>query len=219
MSSTAEDSAEAARGGLLERAIAFAHRHPWRWFAAYFVVTAVLYGLALFAPIYPPFVIEPTAIDRAIPLLPWTAWLYVTYFLLMPSYVALARRHPERGRWLTAAGLVVLGNLTINILVPTEIAHSPRPEDVPGTLLSLILASDAPRAAIPSGHLTLPLALAILAGRARLPHAWIYIPWTVIIGVVILTTHQHYIHDALGALCWGTVGSLLAMRLCRPGRA
>ena len=58
MSSTAEDSAEAARGGLLERAITFAHRHPWRWFAAYFVVTAVLYGLALFAPIYPPFVIE-----------------------------------------------------------------------------------------------------------------------------------------------------------------
>jgi len=101
--------------------------------------------------------------------------------------------------------------------VPTEIAHTPSPEDVPGTLLAAILASDAPRAAIPSGHLTLPLALAILAHRARLRHAWIYVPWTAIIAVVILATHQHYLHDALGALAWGTLGSVLAMRACRVG--
>lgn len=203
----------------LERVIAFSQRHPWWWLLAYLLVTAALYQLALRAPLYQPFIVEPSALDRLIPVVPWTAGPYLTYFLLMPSWVWLVRHHPERGRWLMAAGLVVLGNLLINNLVPTELAEPLRSSEVAGTLLATIIEGDAPRAVIPSGHLALPLALAILSRRARVAHAWIYVPWAAMMAVVILTTHQHYVIDALGALVWGGLAPLLTMRLCRLGGA
>lgn len=203
----------------MTRLVDFAHRRPWGWLGAYLIVTAALYQLAIRAPLYAPFIIEPTALDREIPLLPWTAAPYLTYFALMPSFVWLARRHPERGALLVAAGLVVVGNLAINILVPTELADPLTPERAGGWLLAQIVAGDTPRAAVPSGHLALPLALAFLAFRRGLAGRWLYVPWTAVMGVAILTTRQHYLIDAVGALVWGSVGPLLAWRLVASGSA
>lgn len=199
--------------GVVTRLVAFAHRRPWWWLGAYLVVTAALYQLAIRAPLYTPFIVEPTALDREIPLLPWTAAPYLTYFALMPSFVWLARRHPERGALLVAAALVVVGNLTINILVPTELAEPLTPERAGGWLLAHIVSGDTPRAAVPSGHLALPLALSILAFRRGLGGRWLFVPWTAVMGVAILTTRQHYLIDAGAALVWGSVGPILTWRL------
>jgi len=201
---------------VLARLVAFAERHPWGWLVAFELLSAALYALAIHAPLYPPFVVQPTFIDDAIPLLPWTAAPYLTYFLLMPSFVWLSLREPRRGALLMAAGLVVIGNLAINNLLPTEIAQPVTPAlahalDAP--LLALIVTTDTPRAALPSGHLALPLALAVLAFRVRLPGRWLYVPWTLVLGICILTTKQHHFPDALGALAWGTLGPWLMVRL------
>lgn len=196
-------------------AVGWAGRHPWWWLGLYEVVTAALYQWAIRAPLYAPFRIQATVIDRAIPLVPATAWVYITYFALMPSFVWQVRRHSERGAWLMAAGLVVLGNLALNIVVPTEIAEPLRREDAGGWLLAQILAGDAPRAALPSGHVTLPVALAALSFIGRMPGRWLYAVWAAMLGVVILTTKQHHFPDALGGLVWGLVGSFLALRVVR----
>jgi len=193
--------------------VGFAHRHPWWWLLGYLVVTAALYQFAIRVPLHPAIVIAPTPLDAAIPLLPWTAAPYMTYFALMPSFVWLTRAHPERGALLVAAGLVVVGNLAINIAVPTELAHPLTPERAGGWLLERIVAGDTPRAALPSGHLALPLALAVLAFRRGVSGRWVYVPWTLVMGVAILTTKQHYLPDAVGAVVWGSLGPLLTWRL------
>lgn len=199
--------------GPLERLVAFAHRRPWGWLLGYLVVTAALYQLAIRVPLYPAIIVAPTPLDALIPLVPWTAAPYLTYFALMPSFVWLARAHPERGALLVAAGLVVVGNLSLNILVPTELAHPLTPERAGGWLLERIVAGDTPRAALPSGHLALPLSLAVLAFRRGVSGRWVYVPWTMVMGVCILTTKQHYVPDAVGALAWGSLAPLVTWRL------
>lgn len=201
---------------MLGRVIAFAGRHPWWWLLAYLVGSASLYQLAIRVPLYTPFIVRPTALDDAIPLVPWTAAPYLTYFLLMPSFVMLTRGHPRRGALLVAAALCVLGNLTINNLVPTQISDPITPAfaatlDAP--LLEQIVSTDTPRAALPSGHLALPLALAMLAFRGKLRGRWLYVPWTIVMAITILTTKQHYLPDAIAGIAWGTVGPLLAWSL------
>jgi len=176
-------------------------------------VTAALYQWAIRWPLYPPFRVEPTAIDRVIPLVPETAALYLTYFLLMPSFVGFVRRRPDRGAWLMAAGMVVVGNLVINIVVPTEIAQPLKAEDAGGWLLAQVIAGDTPRAALPSGHVALPVALAVLSFAGRMSCRWLYAAWAAILGVVILTTRQHHFPDAVGGLVWGVVGAMLALRV------
>jgi membrane-associated phospholipid phosphatase len=201
------------------RVVAWAARHPWRWLGLYLVVTAALYQLAIRAPWWEGWPIHPSALDQAIPLLPWTAWLYVTYFLLMPSWVFLTRHHPEAGRLRVVAGLCVVGNLLLNLAFPTYIADPLTPDLAAerGWLLGVIVSSDRPYAAVPSGHLSLPVALLTLALARRLGHRWLYLPWVLAMGLSILTTRQHYLVDAVGGLVWGLLGPALAWRLTRPG--
>lgn len=193
--------------------VTWAHRHPWWWLGLYLVGTAALYQFAIRVHLHGPIAIHPSALDEAIPVVPWSAWIYATYFLLMPSFVVLTRAHPERGRLLVTAGLCVVGNLTLNILIPTELAAPLTPETAGGGLLGQIVSGDTPRAALPSGHVALPLALAILAWRHRLPYGAVYIPWLAAMSIVVLTTKQHYLVDVIGGLAWGSVGPFVAARI------
>ena len=208
-----DESSSASEPSWPQGATAWAGRHPWWWLGLYEVVTAALYQWAIRAPLYTPFRVAATAIDRAIPLVPETAGPYLSYFLLMPSFVWFLRRRPDRGAWLMAAGFVVLGNLVINLAIPTEIAEPLRPEDAGGWLLAQIISGDTPRAALPSGHVTLPVALAALSFAGRMPWRWLYAVWAAMLGVVILTTKQHHFPDAIGGLVWGLVGSFIALRV------
>lgn len=201
----------------LDGLIAWSTRHPWGWLLGYLLVTAALYQTAIHLPWTTGIAIHPSALDHHIPLLPWTAALYLTYFALMPSWVFLVRRRPDGARLMWAAGLCVLGNLLFNLAVPTYLVDPLTASEAEshGALLGLIVSNDRPYAAFPSGHLALPLALAWLQHRATVRHGWVYLPWTFVMAVSILTTRQHYLADALGALIYGTLAPHLALRLTR----
>ncbi|MFO0747132.1 MAG: hypothetical protein U1F43_15935 [Myxococcota bacterium] len=203
----------------MQRLVAWAGRHPWWWLLAYLIVTGALYQSAIRLPLYAPFAIAPSELDRHIPVVPWTAAPYLSYFALMPSFVALARAHPERGRLLMAAGLCVVGNLLVNTFVPTALAEPLTLDAAGGGLLAQIVAGDTPRAALPSGHVALPLALAVLAFGARLPGRWIYPPWCAVMSVVVLTTKQHVLVDVVAGLAWGALAPLVTTRLTRAPEA
>lgn len=197
--------------------VAWTARHPWAWLLGYLLVTAALYQTAIHLPWTSGIPIHPSALDHHIPLLPWTAAPYLTYFALMPSWVVLVRRRPDGARLMWAAGLCVLGNLAFNLAVPSFLVDPLTPDaaEAHGALLGLIVSHDRPYAAFPSGHLALPLALTWLQSRAGLQLGWLYVPWTLVMAVSILTTKQHYLADALGALVYGTLAPHLALRLTR----
>ena len=225
-------------GGAL---VAFAAARPWAWLALYTALTTALYQLALRAPVFTPIAVPPTALDRLVPLVPTTAFVYATYFALMPSFVFATRGHAARGVRRVAAALVVLGNLTLNLLVPTALAapldaaalaaqaaEATRAAEGLGPLAALdaaglrllatIVAVDTPRAALPSGHLSLPAALFVLSARAGLRAAPLYAAWALALGVVILTTKQHVALDALAALVLAGLGAAAAELLLAAPR-
>lgn len=204
----------------MTRAVALVGRHPWRFFGVYLLVTTALYQLALRAPWREPLVVPALSWDAAVPLLPWTAWPYGTYFALMPTWVVLSARRPalERGRLLLAAGLVLIGNLTIHNLVPTEVGRVLGASEAGGGLLSAIVTADTPRAALPSAHVSLPVTLAVLSFRAGLGRRWtgLFTAWAVMLSIVVLTTRQHVLLDALAGMTYGVVGATLAWSWLRP---
>jgi len=195
--------------------------HPWRFFWGYIAATTLIYQLALHVPITTPTVIPPLPWDASVPLLPWSAWLYMSYFFLMPSWVVATRRADtaearRAGARLLLAGMaVVFGNLAINTLLPTEVGRTLSPDQAGGWPLSAIIEGDTPRAALPSGHVSLPAGLTALAFLGRLRARWGYAAWTVVLGVSVLTTRQHVLLDAVAGLAWGPLAAVLAHRLLR----
>jgi len=199
--------------------VSWAGRHPWWWLVAYLIVSGVMYQTAARAPLYTPFAIAPSPLDELIPLVAWTAYPYMTYFALMPSFVGLARRHPRAGALLVAAGLCVIGNLTLNTLVPTELARPLTVDAAGGGLLAMVVDGDTPRVVLPSGHVALPVALAVLSLRHGVGPRWVYPLWAAVMSVVVLTTKQHVVADVVGGWAWGAIGPLLMERAVGLGRS
>lgn len=194
------------------RIVRFAADHPVAFYAAYFVTTTVLYALATRLPWRAPIEIPRTALDALVPFLPWSAAPYVTYHLLTPTFLVATRDSAFRGALRVAGAACVLGNLAINILVPTAAATW---SDVPADhlLMQAIRGGDTALAAFPSGHVALPTCLAALAFRGGLRMRWLFVAWAVVLSATVLTTRQHTSPDVVGGLIWGLTAATLGARL------
>ena len=195
------------------------YRYPWTLISVGGSAAGLLYAAAAHAPRSAPRIIYPSAVDGFIPFVPAAAWIYATYLLLLPALVLVAARLVEFPAAIrTAVGTALLNAAVYNIW-PTRIATRTVAPD--GSLLSLIQALDTPLCAIPSGHVSLPTAIAcsasLLAVRST-PEAqragWtrvsaMFALWALALAASTLLTSQHYAVDAaagaLFGLCCGFV--------------
>lgn len=152
-------------------------------------------GLAFRAP----WVFEATIIDRMLPFIPASIWVYLSQFLLLPWALASARNDALRSRVFYAMLFAALLSVPLFILFPSSV---PRPlvatEGLLGIMwLSLHLA-DTPNNAFPSLH----VALAALAGALlwQEKRRLIAVLWPTCIAVSTLTTRQHIAWDVVGGL-------------------
>lgn len=158
-----------------------------------------------------------TALDRAMPLLPWTVAVYVAAYLFWAAnYTLTARRGPDRAWRLLAADM--LGKtvcLAAFLLLPTATVRPAVPAGVPlGGLLKIIYLLDTPDNLFPSIHcLNSWLCWAGIRGDRDIP-AWyraFSLCMALAIGLSTLTTGQHVLADVaagfvLGELCWQVAG-------------
>jgi membrane-associated phospholipid phosphatase len=218
---------------------AFIRHHPWITVAVSGTLAGTMYTVAAHAPLAEPIVISPAAIDARVPFLPWAAWLYATYLLVLPTLVLLASRLAAFERVLTAAMTTALSNAAIYIAWPTRLDM--RTEAPAGTLLALIQQLDTTLCALPSGHVSLPMAITTAALLVSLgvnrPAArrWqllstAFFVWTIVLAVSTLLTRQHYVVDAAAGAAFGVLmGIFVAARRftspvgvpapARPGRS
>ncbi|MEP6692517.1 MAG: fatty acid desaturase [Gemmatimonadaceae bacterium] len=186
-------------------------RNPWR---ALFIATpfaTAFYGLATRAPFRTPLAIHPTAFDAWLPLSPWTAWPYLSYYVLPLALIVLARRLGGFGRVLLAAFGSTAACIVINNVMPTRLVAPPAAP--PGSLLALLQWADTPLGAMPSGHVALPVAIAAgcaLAARGGDGRAWrrlaaVYAAWSIILAAAALLTKQHYLPDVIAGVVVGIV--------------
>ncbi|KML61850.1 fatty acid desaturase [Burkholderia cepacia] len=160
---------------------------PWLLLIAYLVVTGALYRFVTHMPLGPVTAISASAFDRAIPVLPGTVPLYLSYLFVMPALVWLGRGRawllPAFFAGALAAGLCLVSHL----LHPTAVAWPAADSD----WIAWLQRIDTPLAASPSGHVALPVAIAIVLLALRRRTAVLFVAWSALLMVTVLTTGQH----------------------------
>jgi membrane-associated phospholipid phosphatase len=144
-------------------------------------------------------VLEPTALDRAIPFAAWTIWIYLAQFLLLPAAIVCARDDGERSRTFYAMLLATAIAAIVFVLWPTQLDRPAAPsEGLTGIAWTLLYMSDTSGNCLPSLH----VALASLAGMALWRRGWRThaLIWPLLIGIAALTTKQHVAWDLLAGL-------------------
>jgi fatty acid desaturase len=175
---------------------------PWLLLAACLVVTGALYFFVTHLPLGPVTVVPAGALDRAVPLLPGTVPLYLSYLFAMPALVLLGR-----GRtWLLPAffaGALAAGVcLVCHLLHPTAVAWPPAHD----SWIAWLQRIDTPLAASPSGHVALPVAIAIVLLALRRRVGMLFAAWSALLMVTVLTTGQHRAAD----VAWGSAIGIAA---------
>jgi membrane-associated phospholipid phosphatase len=145
-------------------------------------------------------------LDRSIPFVTWTIWVYLTQFLLLPAAIVCARDDDDRSRTFYAMLLATAIAAVVFIAWPTQLERpAPTRDGLIGIAWTLLYLSDTSGNCLPSLH----VALAALAGTALWRRGWraLAVIWPVLIAVSALTTKQHIAWDllagaALAALAW-----------------
>jgi membrane-associated phospholipid phosphatase len=162
---------------------------------------AILFGYLLFCVFYlgaakialhDPLPLAPSAIDRAIPFLPWTLAVYLSQFAFL--FLSLWLQTDSRALTRVFAALAVATVLSCAIFVvrPTTI---PRPP-VRSVAFDALWLFDVPTNCFPSLHVALAtIAAACWPGRRSLAAAW-----AAAIALSTLTTRQHYAIDVVGGV-------------------
>ena len=188
---------------------------PWQALLAYTVVASAGYWLASHAPYMEPIVIRRGPVEAAIAVAPWAVFPYASYALLLPVFILSARKLASFERVFVSALACGLLNIAGYLIVPTVLEV--RPEAPANTLLATLQRLDPPFCALPSGHVALPVAIAIGAALAatteraqREARRWRglamgFSTWALLLAASAVLTGQHYVVDvitgfALGAL-------------------
>ncbi len=157
------------------------------------------------------------ALDRAVPLLPWTTVIYFGSYLFWVANYILAVRQDRDNAWrflaADAAGKLICA--AVFLLLPTTNVRPPVPaEDPCGWMLALLYRVDTPDDLFPSLHcFNSWLCWAGLRGRKTVPAGYraFSLAFALAVGLSTLTTRQHVIADvaagfALAELCWQLAG-------------
>jgi hypothetical protein len=166
-----------------------------------------------------------TAVDRAIPFLPWTVWPYALLLLSDVALPLLLRDAAVFRRVLAAYGVAISCNFLVWAAFPTVMARPvpPAGDSLTEALYRLLVAVDGAGNCFPSGHVTIP---AVAVWGLSLERPGLRAPlWAglAVASLTILTTKQHYLVDLGGGFATAALGifasgALLAWR-ARAGAA
>ena len=150
-----------------------------------------------------------TALDRAVPLLPWTVVIYgLAYLFWAANYIFVARQGGRQAFRLLAADLLgKLVCLAVFLLLPTANVRPEIPADAPfGGWLALLYAADTPEGLFPSLHcFNSWLCWTGVRGREDVPAGYraFSLVFALAVALSTMTTKQHVLADVIGGLALG----------------
>ena len=159
-----------------------------------------------------------TPLDRAIPFVPWTVFLYSWVYTAMAYPLFVVRDGRLFGQVVKAYGLVVgVSLLTFALFPVTSAALRPDVSSLDtatfaGWATRLTYHVDPPFNLFPSLHLSAAAVSALAAYRARPAFGWLAAPVVVGVGLSILTLKQHFVLDGVAALVLAGVAWALFLR-------
>jgi membrane-associated phospholipid phosphatase len=185
-------------------------RQKWLAFAAGYAGFCVLYLLTGRVHLSEPAQLPASAVDRRIPFLGWTVWIYHTQFFFLLASVRLTRRAATITRALYAMAATSLISFAVFFVYPTTL---PRAESAAGALtrqaFALLYTLDGPTNCLPSLHVALACIAALAIGEAERRARWAAWLWAALITISTLTTKQHYLADVVAGLCVAALGWMI----------
>ena len=184
-----------------------------------------LYGLGkLGAHVRGAEVLPLTGLDRAIPLWPWTVWLYGTITWVCLGVWLTVPDRAAGARLLATIGLAALTCSAVFVAFPTAFPRElyPLPEllDTPSLReLARLRATDSASNCLPSLHVALAWGIALTWATSLPGRRWVHalaIAWALTISVTTITTKQHFVVDVPTGAVVG-VGAWWAARRLVPG--
>lgn len=188
------------------------------------------YALAKLEPFAEARLLPLTELDAAIPLVPWTIWIYGSGTLTcLVAWLCVPDRLAARRLYFSLL-MAALGCWMFFFLVPTTYPRElwPLPPGDSATLREFadLRAADSPSNCFPSQHVALAWALA-LCWASWTRHRWfrpIPLVWAAAVTVCTLTVKQHYLVDlpagfAIGVLSWAAVRHGITPRARVPSLA
>jgi hypothetical protein len=167
-------------------------------------------------PFFPAIVLEPGAIDRAIPFLQGAAWVYLSLFLLLIVAVIAIRRPGDIGRFALDVAFIGLVSDLFFLFCPTSVPRPPGPAT--DRAYRLVVGVDYPSNACPSLHASLGVYSALWCNRmlAGSRAAWLWRAglwtWTMAILYATLALRQHVLVDLLAGAALATAVYALSGR-------
>jgi len=175
-----------------------------------------------------------TWLDHEIPVLPWSIFVYESFYAYFVLALLVCPRNEEGQRellvLLQGLAIVNLSTMVVFVLLPCEVvlvadarAALGSMHPLPRHLFELLYAVDRPYNSWPSLHASLSLVVVLFLNRRFASRALTGIAWAAwgLMMVSILTTKQHYLFDLVsGVLLAGAVWRLhLAPRLGEPDQS
>lgn len=184
----------------------------WKWPLAILGASlyASAYTFASTAPFFNVRSLSLTSIDQAIPLIPWTVFIYLSDYCLFLVLLMMLRTAREITETFLSFSLAATFTYVIFLLYPTlyprnMTAISPYWDPI----FAWLWAFDPPTNCFPSLHVSMSVLGALLVKPKRLSLRIAL--WAWVIGIVIstLTTKQHYAADVIGGLIIALAGQKL----------
>lgn len=181
-------------------------------FFGFAVAYGFLYLLPNVRPVSEPLLLPLLWPDQAIPLIPWTFWIYLSDYLLVFLVIAKLDDKAQFDSYarMTFATLFFCGLFFLGM--PTTY---PRPLVPPldnafvEFAVRLVHAADSPHNCFPSMHVALTGIAAWAARGFQGRWRWLLVPWGLAIYVSTLTTKQHYLVDIAGGVAVAAIVATL----------
>jgi len=165
----------------------------------------------------PPTTLAPGVLDRALPFLDWSIWIYVSQFALLAGAIVLARDDADRSRVVYGALMATALAAAVFVAYPTQVVRvQPPGEGLTGLAWRALHLADVPGNCFPSLH----VALATIAGWAlwRRGARALAVGWVAAIAVSTVTTRQHVALDAIAGFPLAALALYLTPRMLRLER-
>lgn len=162
---------------------------------------AIGYGFTNRFPVFTPRLLPATFIDDWMGFHPWTAWIYISDYVLIFLPAILMTDMGSLKRLLKAFFVNFVIHFPLFFLFPTTMTRPALDNDnLTNTVFNLVRMMDTPVNCFPSQHVSLcfVVAMGFWNYKRRLSEAMFI--WATLISLSTLTTKQHYFWDVLGGL-------------------
>ncbi|MGO9585719.1 MAG: phosphatase PAP2 family protein [Limisphaerales bacterium] len=169
------------------------------------------YLLLQWHPFFPVTILQPSGLDRMIPFVPSTVYLYESLLMLMPIAPWLMKSKAELNQYTRGLLAVSLAGFVFFLLYPTAIV---RPKDLqPANFLyRTLIQIDEESNVFPSLHSAFAVfhaACCCVVFRTSSGHngiRWFFRGWALAIITATLLTKQHVVLDAVAGAALGFAG-------------